>query len=94
MNRPTVFHAFGEDPDTCLDVFGYKFHVHSRVLKLYSAFFRKFMDNNSGHASNCDGASSKVEHSFRYKYVAHADEDGTWGLQPLKKVCFWISASP
>ncbi|KAL2011057.1 hypothetical protein VTN00DRAFT_3775 [Thermoascus crustaceus] len=84
-NQPIIFQAFGESPDTCLDVFGYKFYVHSRILKLHSAFFRKFMDSNIGNVSDRDDVSSKVAHGIRYQYVAQADNDGSWGLQPLEK---------
>lgn len=58
-NQPIVFQAFGESPDTCLDVFGYKFYVHSRILKLHSAFFRKFINSNLGNGSGRDDVSSK-----------------------------------
>src|SRR6187402_2341564 len=42
---PIVFHTPGLKPDVRLMVFDEEFHVHSVLLKLHSAFFRKFLDS-------------------------------------------------
>lgn len=44
-NSPIVFSQPGLKPDTRLTVFDQEFHVHSIILKLKSAFFRKFLDS-------------------------------------------------
>ena len=60
-------------PDTCLVVFGQEFHVHSTLLKLYSAFFRKFLDSpDKLNATNTKG--------FKYYWVTNIEEDGNWHL--------------
>jgi hypothetical protein len=42
---PIVFQSPGIRPDVSLKVFDVEFHVHSILLKLHSAFFRKFLDS-------------------------------------------------
>jgi hypothetical protein len=42
---PVVFQSPGLQPDVRLTVFDKEFHVHSVLLKLHSAFFRKFLDS-------------------------------------------------
>lgn len=76
-----VYHSLGEEPDTRIDVFGQEFLVHSHVLKLHSAFFRKFMRGK--HAAAAEG--------FVFQYVSHVEDDGIWGVQPAHKVCFDLS---
>ena len=42
---PVIFEVPGYEPDCRFTVFGQEFHAHSIVLKLKSAFFRKFFDS-------------------------------------------------
>ncbi|KAF8865233.1 hypothetical protein BDZ45DRAFT_668679 [Acephala macrosclerotiorum] len=44
-NSPIVFPCAGQKPDVRLIVFKQAFHVHSTLLKLNTAFFRKFLDS-------------------------------------------------
>ena len=62
-------------PDTRLTVLRQEFHVHSVILKLHSAFFRKFLDSEDKEVAPAFSA-------FRYDYVSVFDTDGTWGLEP------------
>lgn len=62
-------------PDTRLQVFETEFHVHSSVLKSYSAFFAKFM--NSTEKDNHAHAFT----DFQYEWATKVDEDGSWALQ-------------
>ena len=77
--EPIVFKSPGLKPDVRLTVFDQEFHVHSTLLKLYSAFFRTYLDS----ADKAPAPSSAV---FRYEYVSVIDEDGTWGLEAASKV--------
>ncbi|KAH6711270.1 hypothetical protein BKA61DRAFT_577729 [Leptodontidium sp. MPI-SDFR-AT-0119] len=45
FNRPVVFTTPGYQTDVRLTVFDQDFHVHSVLLKIHSAFFRKFLDS-------------------------------------------------
>jgi len=42
---PIIFQSPGFKPDVSMKVFDVEFHVHSTLLKLHSAFFRKFLDS-------------------------------------------------
>ncbi|KAL3425287.1 hypothetical protein PVAG01_02078 [Phlyctema vagabunda] len=62
------------DPDTRFIVFDkYEFHVHSIILKLHSAFFRRFLDSP-------DKIPAPNSAAFRYDWVSKIDGDGSWGL--------------
>ena len=82
-SKPTILELPGSQPDTRLVVFKHEFHVHSIALRLYSSFFRKFLDSDTEKQAPGSGIKSS---SFRYEYVAKDDGDGFWGLQPLQKV--------
>jgi hypothetical protein len=87
---PVIFKAPGLTPDVRFKVFDeYEFHVHSVVLKLGSAFFRKFFD-----PANKDGTTvfagapnsilgepgmptSALKSGFQYEWVSKIDDDGT-----------------
>jgi len=64
-------------PDVRLDVFDQQFHAHSAILRIYSAFFRTFLDSP-------DKTSPLASASFRYDYVSVVDDDGTWGLEVVR----------
>jgi hypothetical protein len=63
-------------PDVRLKVFGtWEFHVHSVILKLYSAFFRKFLDPANKQGETTPGTN------FKYEWVTEIDDDGKgWHL--------------
>jgi hypothetical protein len=67
--------------DTRLKVFSKEFHVHSIIFKLYSRYFRKFMDS-------ADKVSADKTAKFQYDYasVVDVDEEETWGLEVVYKV--------
>jgi hypothetical protein len=66
------FNSPGLKHDVRLKVFDIDFHVHSVILKLYSGFFRKFLDS----------PEKKIPASadFAYEWVTQIDEDGSWHL--------------
>lgn len=74
-NEPFTFTLSDQKPDVWLNVFGKGFHVHSIVLRLYSAFFRKFLD-----APNLPSPGMRP---YPYEYVTVVDEDGIWGLEKV-----------
>lgn len=76
---PKAFHAPGMKTDVRIRVFEREFHVHSVVLRLYSAFFRTFLDS-------ADKGPVSGEGQFRYDYVSVLDPDGGWGLEVAKPV--------
>lgn len=78
---PKRFSAPGMKTDVRIRVFEREFHVHSVVLRLYSAFFRTFLDS----ADKGSGAVSG-EGQFRYNYISVLDPDGGWGLEVAKPV--------
>ncbi|PGH08488.1 hypothetical protein AJ79_05977 [Helicocarpus griseus UAMH5409] len=65
--------------DTRLIVFDFEFHVNSTILRLYSQFFRKFLDR---YDATRDPSNAKS--SFLYEYILKGDGDGVYGLQPLR----------
>jgi len=78
LNAPTTFKQAGlGSPDSCLVVFDQGFHVHSTVLKLHSAFFRKFLDSP-------DKVNATTTKNFKYYWVTKVDEDGDWQLITLR----------
>ncbi|TVY34570.1 hypothetical protein LSUB1_G008005 [Lachnellula subtilissima] len=76
--QPIIFKCPGLELDTRLNVFGQEFHVHSAILRLYSAFFRTFLDSP-------DKTPAPASAFFRYEYVSVVDDDGTWGLEVTLK---------
>lgn len=85
-NRPIVFSCSDLRPDTRLHVFDKTFHVHSLVLKLYSGYFRRFLDS----ADKVSVPPSSIV--FRCDYVTVIDKDGMWVLEQVTKV--FVSATP
>ncbi|TGO52161.1 hypothetical protein BOTNAR_0332g00010 [Botryotinia narcissicola] len=80
---PTVhtFHLPGHKVDVKLSVFdGLQLHVHSVILKLHSAFFRRFLDP--------PGRDEKDENtgSFKYEWVTVYDDDGSWSLFDVRNI--------
>ncbi|TVY18351.1 hypothetical protein LARI1_G004430 [Lachnellula arida] len=78
---PIVFQSPGLQPDVRLVVFDQEFHVHSVVLKLYSAFFRKFLDSpdKATAAAGARHSSTALLESitpskFKYEWVTKFDE--------------------
>ncbi|KAG4412199.1 hypothetical protein IFR04_014659 [Cadophora malorum] len=45
VSKPIVFATPGYQPDVRLVVFDQDFHIHSILLKLRSAYFRKYLDS-------------------------------------------------
>ena len=72
-SKPIVFVTPGYQPDVRLVVFDQEFHVHSILLKLHSAYFRKFLDSpdkapkvtNAVSAGATDGFGSTAADSSR-----------------------------
>lgn len=86
---PLVFRLPDQQkPDFRFVVFDQEYHVHSMILKLYSNYFRKFLDSpdKSGNAS-----SPSTE--FRYDYATAVDDDGAWALEPADRVGFFSTSS-
>jgi hypothetical protein len=84
---PTVFQTPDLKPDVRLRVFDFEFHVHSVLLKLHSAFFRKFLDSpdktDLQSAGNLETPSAVVNFytgNFKYDWVTEVDGDKTWHL--------------
>lgn len=76
---PHVFICPGYNPDTRIKVFKKEYHVHSLILKLYSAYFRKFLDSP-------EKIPALAEAIFKYDYISVVDDDGSWALDPVSKV--------
>ncbi|KAL3425286.1 hypothetical protein PVAG01_02077 [Phlyctema vagabunda] len=62
-------------PDTRFKLFGNyaEFHVHSAILKMHSAFFRKFLDSPD---KKCPAPSAP----FRYEWISKYEGNGKWCL--------------
>ncbi len=71
---PIIFQPPGLKPDVSLKVFDVSFYVHSVVLKLHSAFFRKFLDATNKTASPSTNGTLKLE----------ASDSASDGTTPLK----------
>ncbi|RDW82795.1 hypothetical protein BP6252_03907 [Coleophoma cylindrospora] len=68
----------GLEPDLRLEVFDSdEFHVHSTVMKLHSAFFRKFLNSPNKTA---DQSVPVQQGTFKYTWITDVDEDGSWAL--------------
>jgi hypothetical protein len=73
--EPVIFKQAGLGaPDTCLAVFDQEFYLHSTILKLYSAFFRKFMDS----PDKVKLTTTATE--FKYNWVSKVEKDDDWHL--------------
>jgi hypothetical protein len=71
---PIIFTARGLELDTCLNVLGQEFHVHSAVLKLKSNYFYRGM--------NFLGQIPVINGPFKYEWITKIDDDGSgmWSL--------------
>ncbi|RDW76122.1 hypothetical protein BP5796_06943 [Coleophoma crateriformis] len=68
----------GLQPDLRLEVFDSdEFHVHSTIMKLHSAFFRRFLDSPDKTA---DPSMPVRRGAFKYNWITKVDEDGSWAL--------------
>ncbi|KUJ24423.1 uncharacterized protein LY89DRAFT_745306 [Mollisia scopiformis] len=73
------FSAPGLKPDVRIELFDTEeYHLHSVLLKLYSGFFRKFLDSPEKKVP----AST----SFAYEWVTQLDDDGGWHLVAAQSV--------
>ncbi|KAI9648197.1 hypothetical protein NHQ30_002829 [Ciborinia camelliae] len=80
--QPIVFQRPGcpaFEVDVRINVFGKEYHVHSIILRLNSAYFRKFLDSG-------DKVPAEKTSLFRYDYISVVDEDGEWGLEAVQRV--------
>ncbi|THV46569.1 hypothetical protein BGAL_0376g00170 [Botrytis galanthina] len=69
-----VFSIPDQKPDTRFVLFDEtEIHLHSTVLKLHSAFFRKFLDSP-------DKKPAEPSAEFRYEWVSEIEEDGEWHM--------------
>lgn len=79
---PIIFESPGFQSDTRLMVFNTEFHVHSTILKIHSAFFRKSLDylDRTPVTAPPDANSSTIlpvpvtPGKFKYKFVTKLDE--------------------
>jgi hypothetical protein len=83
-----VFQAPGFKLDVCLKAFDQEYHVHSILLKLYSEFFRKFLDSPDKITGERAAGSG-----FRYFWATEVDQDGKdWHLVAVSsqnsEVCY------
>lgn len=78
--KPIIFTSPGTQPDTRLRVFDQDFLVYSGLLRINSAFFRKFLEPSGGKPP----ASSEA---YQYEWFTKIDGDGkTWSLTSDSKV--------
>ncbi|TVY39024.1 hypothetical protein LSUB1_G004581 [Lachnellula subtilissima] len=99
---PIIFTLPSLNPDVRIQVFhDWEFHVHSVVLKLHSALFRKFLDSADKVHDNAvepsvsgsivkqgswGGAKPASGGCFRYEWVTQIDDDGNgWYLAEKSK---------
>ncbi|KAF4637464.1 hypothetical protein G7Y89_g620 [Cudoniella acicularis] len=72
VEPPTVFTTPGTRPDLRFKVFNREFHVHSVILRVNSAFFRKFLDPiNLEDQKPASGL-------FTYEWYTKIEDDGSW----------------
>ncbi|KUJ22224.1 uncharacterized protein LY89DRAFT_574625 [Mollisia scopiformis] len=90
IKSPIVFPCPGQKPDVRLIVFDQEFHINSTLLKLNSAFFRKFLDSTNKTVVAIDPTSSSSTltrpetsqigfgsvSTFEYEWVTKIDEGG------------------
>ncbi|TEY31293.1 hypothetical protein BOTCAL_0804g00010 [Botryotinia calthae] len=63
-----------QTPDTRFVLFDeIEIQLHSTILKIHSAFFRKFLDSP-------DKKPAEPSAEFRYEWVSEIEEDGDWHL--------------
>ncbi|KAM0153488.1 hypothetical protein ACHAPG_007025 [Botrytis cinerea] len=63
-----------QTPDTRFVLFDEtEIHLHSTILKIHSAFFRKFLDSP-------DKKPAEPSAEFRYEWVSEIEDDGEWHL--------------
>jgi hypothetical protein len=60
---PIIFQSPGLKPDVSFKVFDVEFYVHSIVLTLHSAFFRKFLDAANKAASPSTNGTANLDAS-------------------------------
>jgi hypothetical protein len=84
---PMVFQTPDLKPDVSLRVFDFEFHVHSVLLKLHSAFFRKFLDSpdktalqSPGNLETPPAVVNFYTDKFKYDWVTEVDGYTTWHL--------------
>lgn len=78
---PIVFKSWSP-PDTCLNVFGQEFHVHSAALKLHCEFFLQFLESADKNNVQASGNAQCT-----YNWVTKVDEHGEgWMLTAEEKV--------
>ncbi|TEY34313.1 hypothetical protein BOTCAL_0638g00040 [Botryotinia calthae] len=66
------FSLTDQEPDTRITLFQLRvLHVHSSILKLYSAYFRRFMDSP-------DKVPAPSGAKWKYDWIGEAEEDGSW----------------
>ncbi|KAJ8065889.1 hypothetical protein OCU04_004990 [Sclerotinia nivalis] len=64
--------ALNSEPDTRITIFNHiEFHLHSSLLKLHSAYFRKFIDS-------LDNALEPSGAQWKYDWIAKVEGDGNW----------------
>lgn len=78
--KPIILQHPGFENDIRLNVFGQEYHAHPIILKLNSAYFRKFLDS-------ADKVPAVKRSLFSYDYVTVVDADGEWSLEAVKSVC-------
>ncbi|KAM3086156.1 hypothetical protein ACMFMG_000292 [Clarireedia jacksonii] len=76
---PIVFRLPTHPPDVKLKIFDtLDFHVHSIILKMHSAFFRKFLDSPE--------KGSPLTGKWRYEWGTVIDDDGSWSLVDIRNI--------
>jgi hypothetical protein len=86
--KPIIFTSPGTQPDVRLRVFDQDFLVYSGLLKINSAFFRKFLEPSGGKVPG----SSEI---YQYEWYTCIDESDTncWSLSNDTKVKWHILSS-
>ncbi|KAL2063645.1 hypothetical protein VTL71DRAFT_5450 [Oculimacula yallundae] len=79
---PIVFNTPGYPLDVRLEVFDQDFHLSLAPLKLYSAFFRKFLDSPD-KAADSGGACTKL--TYHWTTEVDGEENDTWHLCDIRK---------
>jgi hypothetical protein len=79
--KPIIFTTSDTQPDARLHVFDQEFLVYSSLLKINSAFFRKFLHPSGGKPS----ASSEL---YQFEWFTRVDEsdENCWSLTSDTKV--------
>ncbi|KAH7403259.1 hypothetical protein BKA64DRAFT_641261 [Cadophora sp. MPI-SDFR-AT-0126] len=84
--KPIMFTTPGFQPDVRLVVFDQELHVHSILLKLYSAYFRKFLDSpdKTPKVANAFPIGTAVEENLRPAATSQVSYNGIWYLTAAK----------